>query len=174
MEIEDMKDVFNRIAKTGALIVPPAYDDNIEKCNMDLRNIGLQGLPNEYAQFLKMSNGLAWNGFEFFGTFGVRKKSTGYILRDIVGFNENIEDMTGMKSNGCVLVLGRFDEDVYVYHYVEKEYRILDSLTFMIVEQFKDFNAFLLDTVAGYAYSMTGGEDEEDEEYEAPEPDGYV
>ena len=145
MEIETIADIFNEIIKTGAVIVEPATDIEIERCNRDLGDIGCPALPWEYAELLKVANGFAWNGFEFYGTYQVKEKSSGYVLRDIVSVNEKYD-------YDELLILGTFDEDYYVYDSNDGKYRALDRLTMMEVDCFESVEDLIRETVALYAF----------------------
>ena len=130
---EGIKDLFDDTYETDALIIKPATDEEIARCNGDLADIlrsggdyidsirpgakasGASGtvhsIPESYAEFLKISNGYAWNGFEFFGTYQVTVKQSGYTLSDIVGVNQNYRERKfGLKD---MIVLGEFDDDLY-------------------------------------------------------------
>ena len=138
-------EVFKEIAKSDALIVEPATDFEIKRCQRDLGDIDCVRLPKEYEKFLKFANGFAWNGFEFYGTYEVREKATGYVLKDIVGYNERI------VIDDHILILGTFDEDYYVWDAKEKRYRSLDRLTRMDVDEYESFEDLVMETVGIYA-----------------------
>ena len=144
-----IKDILKTTADSDALIIDPADDTKIEKCNRDLLDNGLHPLPEGYVRFLKISDGYAWNGFEFFGTENCTEKSTGYTLSDIVGFNEYIRERKGYSDD--LLVLGRFDEDIYIYDYLEKRYKAIDRLTSIEADDFESFEDLLNSTVGLYA-----------------------
>ena len=142
-----LTDIFDEIIKSDALIVEPATDFEIKRCNRDLDDIECPRLPKEYKMFLKAANGFAWNGFEFFGTYEVREKSSGYVLKDIVGYNEYY------AFHDDILILGKFDEDYYVYDSAKKAYMALDRLTKMEVYHYSSFEDLIDQTVGIYAFS---------------------
>ena len=143
-----LSDLFGKISDSDALIVEPAGDMEIERCNEDLLDIDLRGLPEEHALFFRTASGFAWNGFQFFGTWEVREKSSGYVLADIVGYNERIRERRDISD--ALLIVGTFDEDVYVYDYDRKRYYALDRLTWMHVDDYDSFQDLLLSTVGAY------------------------
>ena len=157
--MEAIQDILDKTAKSEALIARPADDTEIEKCDRDLREMGLLPLPEGYARFLKSANGYAWNGFEFFGTDRCKEDSSDYVLKNIVEFNEYIRERMGCSDD--VLVLGRFDEDIYIYDYSESRYKAIDRLTSMDADEFEDFEDLLTSTVGLYA-----GEEDEDDDYD--------
>ena len=148
MDIENIADVFNRIYKTNALIIKPAVAFEIARCQRDLHDIGAPALPSEYIEFLKVANGMAWNGFEFFGTYQVTVKKSGYKLIDIVAFNHK---QRGYKAGmDQLLVLGRFDDDIYVYNAEISKYQALDSLTLIDIDTYDTFEELFISNVTAY------------------------
>lgn len=160
MEYEVITDLFNTIYETGALIIKPAVDYEIKRCVKDLASISAPALPSEYIQFLKVANGMSWNGFEFFGTYRVTVKKTGYVLQDIVSMNEKMRQRK--FGFGNLLLLGRFDDDIYVYDPKTKQYQALDSLTLIEVESYDTFEDLIVGTVGVYADDVSDDEDEPD------------
>ena len=158
-------DIFADTESTGALIAQPAYDVAIRKCNRNLRCIGLKPMPKGYADFLKAANGYAWNGFEFYGTDICKEASSGYVLRDIVAVNYDMrERKCDFPAN--TLILGQFDEDIYIYDDKKKKYLSLDSMTLSEMDAFDSFSDLLESTVGLYAEldedaTHTGGGGEE-------------
>ena len=65
---ERIREIFDRIYETGALIIKPAEGKALARCQEDLHLIGVPQLPADVIEFLEIANGVAWNGFEFFGT----------------------------------------------------------------------------------------------------------
>ena len=160
MEYKVIADLFNTIYETGALIIKPAVDYEIKRCVKDLASISAPALPSEYVQFLKIANGMSWNGFEFFGTYQVTVKKTGYMLQDIVSMNEKMRQRK--FGFGNLLLLGRFDDDIYVYDPKTKQYQALDSLTLIEVESYDTFEDLIVGTVGVYADDVSDDEDEPD------------
>lgn len=167
---EGIKDLFDDTYETDALIIKPATDEEIARCNGDLADIlrsggdyidsirpgaktsGASGtvlsIPESYAEFLKISNGYAWNGFEFFGIYQTTVKASGYTLPDLITMNEKYHnDKMGLDD---MIVLGRFDDDIYVYNFKESEYQALDSLTLSYIDSFEGFDDLFICYVSMY------------------------
>ncbi|MCR4793250.1 MAG: SMI1/KNR4 family protein [Lachnospiraceae bacterium] len=190
---EGIKDLFDDTYVTGALIIKPATDEEIARCNEDMgivlgsRSSGdrldtiRQGnrsassssapklsLPEGYVRFLKIANGYAWNGFEFFGTYRVTEKKSGYTIPDIVTMNQDMHERKLGLTN--MIVLGRFDDDLYVYNYAESKYQALDNLTLFLIDSFKEFDDLFICYVSMYtdeekiSYDDESDDDEFDDE----------
>ena len=106
----------------------------------------LPPIPQEYADFLSKLNGFAWNGIEFFSTDQVTDPDTEYMLNDIVSANEDFtEQNEGLKH--CVL-LGRADDDLYVYNRQSGRYEVLDMTGRDVMDSFDSFEAMFVGVVA--------------------------
>lgn len=142
-----MDDVLNILADNeGAMIVRPATDEDIALCNKDMTQIEFPLLPEGYTGFLTQLNGFAWNGIEFFSTDRVTDPQTNYTLNDIVSANEDfVEYNEGLER--CVL-LGRADDDLYVYNTQNRQYEVLDLTGRDVMEDFATFEAMFVGVVA--------------------------
>jgi hypothetical protein len=149
MKTDNLDDVLNRLTsfESGAMIVRPAANKDISLCNKNFAACGFRvTLPALYVDFLKQLNGFAWNGIEFFSTDQVTDLETGYMLNDIVSANEDfIAYNEGLEH--CVL-LGRADDDLYVYNTKNKKYEILDMTGRDIMEEYETFEALFAGVVA--------------------------
>ena len=192
---EKIKDIFDKTYETGSLIVKPATDEEIERCNNDLEEISggagedfiasikpgakkkegadssvTLSLPEDYAEFLKIANGYAWNGFEFFGTYQVTVKQSGYTLSDIVGVNQNYRERKfGLKD---MIVLGEFDDDLYAYDFESSKYLVMDQITLTPFDEYDSFDELFTGTVGAYAFYDDEDSDDEFEDEDIIEDDG--
>ena len=110
-------------------------------------------IPADYAAFLRLSNGYAWNGVRFFGTRPVqmgRSYVNPALLEENLGFHER---KLGLED--C-LVLGGCDDDLFLYSARTGRYAAVDSLTLIPIddEGFGIFEELFL-----YAYHNVSGED---------------
>ncbi len=128
------------------MIVRPATDEDIAFCNEDLKDMEFPSLPEGYVDFLKMLNGFAWNGIEFYSTDQVTDEETGYILSDIVSANVNFGQQNDDLAH-C-LQLGRSDEDVYVYNTANEHYEVLDRTGRDVMEEYDNFETLFTGVVA--------------------------
>ena len=145
-----LDDIYDEDLAIGALIVKPATDEELERLQRDLAEAG-EGIPlapPDLLDFLRVANGVAWNGFEFFGTYQVTVKQTGYTLPDIVTMNIEKHGMTSGLED--MLYIGRIDEDTYVYNAGTGKYVVLDALTRFEVETYDSYEELFLSCVTPY------------------------
>lgn len=148
MQIKNIACILDRIVSTGAIIADSATESHIRECSRRLCRLSFPALPSEYKRFLRTANGFAWNGFEFFGTDTVADISTCYKLRDVVTANRELYERAKLPED--MLIIGRFDEDIYVFRQTLKKYLALDSLTSIVIDTYSSFEELLLYTVAPY------------------------
>ena len=140
-------DVLNAVTENeGAMIVRPASAEDLELCQKDMSETDMPPIPQEYADFLGKLNGFAWNGIEFFSTDQVTDPNTEYMLNDIVSANEDFtEQNEGLEH--CVL-LGRADDDLYVYNTQNGRYEVLDMTGRDVMDEYKTFEEMFVGVVA--------------------------
>lgn len=129
----------------------PADEDSIRKAGnalkQDLNKNGFKvpGIPEEYAEFLKMTNGYEWNGFRLFGSKPF-KFNDGYSLCSIYERNLYYRENRHIMIDNY-LVLGDFDEDLFIYSGDGEKYMVVDDLTFIPIDSYDSFEDLLLDNL---------------------------
>ena len=58
--------ILNNMYKNYALVFPPVEIMEIQRTSISLVKQGAVQIPNDYIQFLSITDGLNWNGVEFF------------------------------------------------------------------------------------------------------------
>ena len=135
-----IEDILKKLADDeGAMIVRSATSKDLAQCQKDMAEIGLPPIPHGYIDFLREVNGFAWNGIEFFSTDQVTDPVSNYTLNDIVTANEDFAEYSDDLA-GCVL-LGRADDDLYVYNTANEKYEVLDFTGHDVMEDFDAFDA---------------------------------
>lgn len=142
-----IEDILNKLSDDdGAMIVRPASSKDLAQCQKDMAEIELPPVPQGYIDFLRMVNGFAWNGIEFFSTDQVTDPETNYMLNDIVSANEDFagyaEDLAGN------VLLGRADDDLYVYNTQNQKYEVLDFTGHDVMEEFDTFDDLFANVVS--------------------------
>ncbi len=110
-------------------------------------------IPADYAAFLRLSDGYAWNGVRFFGT---RPVQMGARYTNPALLEENLslhERKLGLED--C-LVLGGCDDDLFLYSARTGRYDAVDSLTLIPIDD-EGFDTF--EDLFFYAYHSVSGED---------------
>jgi hypothetical protein len=123
----------------NTMLVGPASLEDIALCQDDMTEMRHPLIPQEYIDFLLKLNGFSWDGVEFFGTDLVIHTETDYTLDDIV--SANIEFIIKNDALTHCVLLGRADDDLYVYNTKNKLYEILDIDGCDVMEEFETFNA---------------------------------
>jgi hypothetical protein len=146
--MKKIHDILNQlIATKNPMIVRPATDEDISLCNQDLSDCEPNiSLPDGYVQFLKMLNGFAWNGIEFFSTDQVTNTETDYTLLDIVSANEDFQEY--YEGFTYMVHLGQANDDVYVYNTKNGRYEIRSIVSRKVMEDFDSFEAMFVGVVA--------------------------
>jgi len=128
----------------SAMICKPVTNSEVEQCQMDLKEMALESIPNGYIDFLKLSNGFSWNGIEFYSTYRVTDPETNYMLLDIVSANDEFNDLYQLDH---LVLLGKEDEDYYAYNISNGLYEILERESRQAMEEFKTFDELFVKTV---------------------------
>jgi len=134
-----------------AMIPRPATEEELEHCNDDLAEIALELIPDGYAEFLKMNNGFAWNGIEFYSTLQVTDPEENYTLMDLLIMNNDFSDAYELDE---YFLMGRADDDYYTYNTETKKYEILEMSSRDVMEEFDTFEELFADAVGGRAASV--------------------
>ena len=144
--IDEIIDILNE--DDGAWIPRPATAEDLEGCDRDLIELGLEPLPQGYAAFLKKNNGLAWNGIEFYSTYIVTEEGNpgGFKLMDLVSMNDEFNDRFELDEK---VLLGRADDDYYTYNIETKRYEVLEFTSRELMDEFDDFEGLFRFTVGG-------------------------
>jgi len=142
-------DILNAVVEHGAMIVRPATEKDLKLCQKDMKEMEFPPIPQQYANFLSQLNGFAWNGIEFFSTDQVTDPETNFMLNDIVSANELFveynNDFLNVKN---YILLGRADDDLYVYNMESGRYEVLDMTGRDVMEDFETFEAMFVGVVA--------------------------
>ena len=133
---------------SSAMIPRPASETDISQCLTDLAELGLEPLPTGYIHFLMQTNGLAWNGIEFYSTYIVTlaDRPNGYKLMDLAAMNDEFNDRYELDEK---VLLGRSDIDYYTYNTETKKYEILEFESRDTMDEFSTFEELFFYTVGG-------------------------
>jgi hypothetical protein len=158
MEMEKILD-FLKNADMGAWVCRPATDEDIAECKKNLDELGLEPLPPHYEAFLKICNGFAWNGMEFWSTDQVSGDGdASYRLMDLVTMNDDLDDRYSENLESEVFYLGRADDDIYTYNTDTQKYEIR-SMEEACSESYGEYDTFaeLFSYTVGGRLGFNGG-----------------
>ena len=129
----------------GAVIGSPGSTASVERCNTGMEDRGFPSLPDDYVAFLSKYNGFAWNGIEFYGTDPEVDQETHYVLVDVVSATKSLRDYDDGYQERTLI--GRSDEEVYVYNMQSLKYEALDISGHEVIEEWRTFEELFLDIV---------------------------
>ena len=150
--IEKIIDILNE--DESAMIPRPASEKDINLCQKDLVKLGLEPLPQDYIDFLKKCNGLAWNGIVFYstdqvtevGSSGCQDNPNGFRIMDLATMNDDFNDRYELDEK---VLLGSADEDYYTYNIETKKYEALERESREPWEECDTFEDLFFFTVGG-------------------------
>jgi TPR repeat protein len=164
--LDALLDYFKQ-SDNSAWVCRPAAEEDIALCKKNLEELALEPLPPGYADFLKICNGFAWNGVEFWGTAQVSdEKDSSYSLTDLVAMNDDLDGRYSENLEAEVFYLGRADEDIYVYTTGGKRYEVrsMEEGCREAYESFGTFAELFMHVVGGRLGWNPGDEGDEPDE----------
>lgn len=140
-----MEKYLNTISESEvALMGAPAESRDLPEARKALSSREFPPPPEGYMAFLRRVNGLCWNGVEFHGTTPVSDSESDYELEDLMEANEAFRETHGLVNR---LLIGRADEEYYIYNAEEDSYEVVDATVMDVIASFSDFNALFEDAV---------------------------
>jgi hypothetical protein len=116
----------------GSALQPPATDEQIhrlvEQARVELRT----DLPAAYLDFLRLTNGLDWNGVVLYGTATL--PMVGHADRSIAGIVEMNLSARNDERFDDLLVLGSNGMDLYTVRVSTSRYEIYDEVPHELVD----------------------------------------
>ena len=119
--------VLNNMYQSFAFVFPPAPIMDIQRTSISLVKHGLVQIPNDYIQFLSITDGLNWNGLELFSIHEHERKDCVFPCIQLLPYQatQNLKSLFP-KS----LILGFAPEHFILYEAPQKEYIIVDRYTY--------------------------------------------
>lgn len=128
--------VLRRIYKDYAVIYPPAERAEVHSVTALLFQAGHGYLPADYRDFLMLTDGLYWNGIEFFSTREHERDKGAFFHRALLPMQATFAANPLMKNK---IVLGMAPEELIVYDSTRKEYQMIDRYSYTIFVKFPAF-----------------------------------
>ncbi len=117
----------------NAIVNPPVTNGEISNCNNKLKENDIPQLPDSFIDFLRICNGMEFNGMQIFGTTN----------NDIINFTmQNRLYKKGDEEIDNLIFFGRIDDDLYTYNFRTKRYEARDINGLDIWDQYHTFDDF--------------------------------
>lgn len=124
----------------GCITFPSSADNDIIRVNKFLVEHDFSAIPEEYLHFLKLSNGLSYNGIEFFGTINHYREEKKYTFPDLIATNMHYEGYAFFNNK---IIIGRISENLMFYDKTTENYAIADRLTLRSRREVSTFDELL-------------------------------
>lgn len=124
----------------GCITFPPAAAADIQKVNYTMRKLGFCEIPPEYRLFLGTTDGLSYNGIEFFGTRSHYREKKAYTFPDLAASTKHYQEYLFFKNK---IVIGRVSESLIFYDGVNALYAVADRLTLRSRRECSSFDELL-------------------------------
>lgn len=141
-----MQRIVDRLKKDIAVTFSPADDRSLKFAITMLSSHGFISIPEEYINFLKITNGLIWNGLELYGTKGYDRENKNYSLPGIIDINLDFMGIDGLSGK---LILGRASEELLVYSGKDNRYQCVDRTDFLVTQVAPSFSELIYTFVEG-------------------------
>lgn len=133
--------LFEKISsQKGCITFEKCSNEDIKKANQELSDNGFCLLPQEYAVFLQIYNGIIYDGLEFFGTIPHKRLQKNYILNSILDINKRYSSIDFFDGK---LILGELPESFLLYNSETQSYEIIDRLNLDSKRIFNSFSEFI-------------------------------
>ncbi len=128
--------VLNSMYQTYAMVFPVATIMEIQRTSISLVKQGLIQIPADYIQFLSITDGLNWNGLEFFSIHQHERKDCVFPTLQLLAY-QGTQNLKSLFPKS--LILGIAPEHFILYEAQKKEYAIINRYTFASVVQLPRF-----------------------------------
>lgn len=139
-----MNDIFKKLKLciNNIIYLPPAKDAQIDFVSAMLKNDGFAPVPQDYIDFLKLTNGICSGILEFFGTEKIKRADYNYNFPNLIDANEIFKKSENPLMKNSVL-LGYNLLNAIIYDNDEKLYKIVNRIFFTPVKSFITFKDVL-------------------------------
>lgn len=141
-----MQGIIDILKRDIAITFEPADIRSIKFANTMLSNHGFPSIPEEYSEFLKITNGLIWNGVELYGTKAFDRELKEYSFPGIIDVNM---DFMGFDALPKRLIVGRAPEELIVYSSEDKNWQCMDRIDFSVNTVYPYFKEILASFIEG-------------------------
>lgn len=128
----------------GCIVFPPATAEAIITVNAFMNSHNLALVPEEYQHFLKLGDGMSFDGIEFFGTQPQQRLEKKYIFPDLI---QMAKPYIKYEYFYRKLVIGRLSETIILYDAVQNIYALIDRVnlrTHLELHSFEELFTYLM------------------------------
>lgn len=124
----------------GCVTFPPASAADIKNVNQNMRKNGFCEIPAEYQLFLSATDGLSYNGIEFFGTCSHYREKKAYTFPDLTASTKHYQEYHFFRNK---IIIGRISESLIFYDNANALYAVADRLTLRSRREYASFDELL-------------------------------
>jgi len=142
---EHLREIAAQIRADGDEMQPPCSVRQLQRLRNQARAELRTEIPEAYAHFLQLHNGLDWNGLMVYATEKV--PIVGYEDRFIFGCveaNLSRRDVAKMKQ---FLIFGETGDEEYCLETAKSQYVVLDSASTDVLETFPSFDELIAEAL---------------------------
>lgn len=99
-------------SKPGAITFPAAPETELSKVQNFLAARNFSILPEDYLKFLRLTDGLSYNGIELYGSQPYVREEKSYIFPDLISINQAFSDYNFFARK---VILGRTSENLIYF-----------------------------------------------------------
>lgn len=136
--IKKMIDKFK--AQKGSVSFDGASLDSIKEVDTFFLQNNFSDIPDDYKSFLEYTNGLIYNGIEFFGTQFHHREERNYYFPDIVTINKHYKKYTFFEQK---IIIGRLSESIILYDKKAGYFAIVDRIKLRSRTEYEDMEELL-------------------------------
>lgn len=140
-----IKPLYEKICShEGCVIFLPSSEEEIKNTNSVLSCFPFALLPEDYQNFLRISNGFICNGIELMGTLPQQRLEKQYIFPDIIQINKPYAQYDYFADK---LIIGRLSESMIIYDRKNTLYAVIDRINLrsrLEVDNFRELFLYIL------------------------------
>ena len=119
--------LLNNMYQTYANVFSSVGLMDIQRVSIQLVKQGMIQIPNDYIQFLEITDGLCWNGLELFGIREHERKDCVFPSIQLLTY-QGTQNLKSLFPKS--LILGFAPEQLILYESAKKSYTIVDRYTY--------------------------------------------
>ncbi len=127
----------NAMAQKGCIVFPPAGEADLQQAGHLLNELGFAALPPDFAAFLRLCDGLYYDGLEILGTLPHPRPSKQYTFACLADVNRPFAEYGYFAGK---LIIGRMSENFIVYDQSNGLFAMIDRINLCSQIEFSGFN----------------------------------